>query len=99
MTSATSFSAWAVFTWKNDGAAVRKRAPERSSSHRPRPSSTSIFFTLRCAPSSASTRTIEVALSASLSVRATAARGKALGGVQSAISTLWVRRLPRTPTR
>ena len=54
---------------------------------------------LPSAPGSAKTRTTEEAFSASCRVFATAVRGNALGGVQSATSVFPVRRLERTPTR
>ena len=98
-TSAASFSACAVFTWKNDGALVRKRASASSSPQQPLPSRVSTPFILRARPGSASTRTMLVALSALLSVFATCARGNAPGLVHSAISVSRVRTLCRTPTR
>ena len=99
ITSAISFSACAVFTWKNEGALVKKRAPASSSSQQPFPSKVSTPLILRALPGSAITRTMLVALSALLSILAMWARGNAPGSVHSAISTSRVRMLARTPTR
>ena len=49
-TSAASFSACAVFTWKNDGALVRERASASSSPQQPLPSRVSTLLDLARAP-------------------------------------------------
>ena len=71
MTSSTSFSAPAVFTWKNEGAETRMRSEPTISPQLPLPESASTPAMRRALAGPFSiTRTIEVALVASEMTRA-----------------------------